>query len=482
MPLYETVARDLLELIEHGTFRPGDRLPSVRELSRKRRVSLTTAVQAYRLLETGGHIRARPQSGFFVRSNADPALALPERSEPPRDPCQVTTGELIGMVLRDSNDSSVVSLAAALPDLSLLPTEKLTRLQGSIARRLGRRAFGYDFPPGCPELRKQIARRALETGYGLTPDQVVTTVGCQEAFTLALLATTKRGDAVAIESPAFYGFLQTLEALGLDAIELPCEPATGVCPGALARVLERRRVGAVVVSSSFNNPLGSCVPEEHRRELALLAARYETPLIEDDIYGDLAHDGERPGVIKAHDRSGLVLLCSSFSKTLAPGWRVGWIAPGRFQQRIEELKVVSTIATPTLQQVALAEFLEGGAYDRYLARVRSVYARSTASMRAAVLRAFPRATRVTSPRGGFVLWVELPEERSALTLYARARRAGIAVAPGPIFSARGGYASFVRLNAARWDTQVERAIGKLGRLADEIAPGSASPSRRRAAR
>jgi DNA-binding transcriptional MocR family regulator len=276
------------------------------------------------------------------------------------------------------------------------------------------------------------------------------------------------GDTVAIESPIFYNLLQVIEMLDLKALEIPTHPQTGMSISALRYAIEHNPVHACLIISNFNNPFGSVMPDGRKKELVELLAGHGIPLIEDDVYGDLGFTHDRPTVAKRHDREGLVILCSSFSKTLAPGYRVGWVVPGRFQEKIERLKAVSNIATATLPQLAIAEFLENGGYDHYLRKMRGIYSRQAALMSQAVQRFFPAGTRVNNPSGGFVLWVELPEGVDSIRLYERALERGITIAPGFIFSASQKYRNFIRLNAAYWSARIEQAVALIGKMAAEI--------------
>ena len=461
---YEQVAGQIARLIREGTLRPGDRVPSVRQLSRRESVSISTVLEAYRRLEGDGWIEARPQSGYFVCARVTEQPAEPGASAPVIDPTQVSTGELSMRVLRDTQDPDLVQLAATVPDPGLLPVERLNRLLGNLARDLGAEGVSYDVPPGCRELRVQVARRMVEAGCELKPEEIVTTFGCQEAIVLCLRAVCRPGDTVAIESPIYYGILQAIESLGLRALELPTHPRHGISLEALRYALEQHPVHACLISN-INNPLGSCMPDDARGELVRLLASREIPLIEDDIYGDLAFESPRPRVAKAYDRDGWVLLCSSFSKTLAPGYRVGWVAPGRYFSAVEHLKFFNSLSTATLPQRAIAEFLKSEGYERYLRKVRRIYAQQVALMAQTVGRSFPPGTRVTRPAGGFILWVELPPHVDSFHLYQQALRAGITFAPGPIFSPKGGYRNYLRLNAATWSPQVEKAVATLGVLA-----------------
>lgn len=470
--LYEQVAERLGDAIATGTLRPGERLPSVRELSTRERVSISTVLQAYVHLESMGLVETRPQSGHYVRRRERPLPAEPQvSSRPPTTASPVSVSALVARVYRSASDPRMVPLGAVIPSAELLPTRRLNRELALLARESGELAVAYDMPPGCPELRRQLARRALDWGCALGADDFITTCGASEALHLSLLAVARTGDTIAIESPAYYGTLRTIESLGMRALEIPCHPRHGMDLEALEAVLARRRVAAVLVVPSFSNPLGSCMPEANRQRLVKLLAQHDTPLIEDDIYGDLHFGPERPRPCKAFDTEGLVLLCGSFSKTLAPGYRVGWVAPGRYRERVELLKFAQTVATPTLPQLAIARFLQGGGYDRHLRTLRRRLAAQVERMREAIAEHFPEGTCATCPSGGAVLWVELPPSVDALVLHERALEAGISIAPGPIFSAQAQrYAHHIRLNCGHpWSPRIEAAMATLGSLARSLA-------------
>lgn len=468
--LYEQVALKLREQVTSGVYRQGERVPSVRRLSEQLEVSVSTVIEAYRRLESQGVIEARPQSGYYVRTRQWQPPAQPEISKPHSSPTDVSVSAYALKVLRASRDPAVLQLGVAVPHASLLPTRALNGILARLARRDDGRGLDYDFPPGSLELRRQIARRALDAGCTLSPDDIVTTSGCQEALSLCLRAVTKPGDTVAIESPAFYGTLQTIEQLGLKVIEIPTCPRKGVSIEALKLALDRWKIKACLLVPSFSNPTGAVMPEERKKRLVQLLAEHEVPLIEDDIYGDLSHGAPRPRAAKSYDRKGLVMLCSSFSKTLAPGYRVGWVVPGRWREQIEHLKYVNTMATATLPQLAIAEFLERGGYDHYLRKTRALYAQGIERMTHAIARYFPEGTRVTQPAGGFVLWVELPKKVDAFELHRRALARKISIAPGPLFSPKQAYRHCIRLTCALpWTESLDRALVTLGRLAEELA-------------
>ncbi|MGA7827865.1 MAG: PLP-dependent aminotransferase family protein [Geobacteraceae bacterium] len=463
--LYETVADRIARLIRKGTYRTGEKVPSVRALSKQMDVSISTAVKAYFHLENQGLIEARPQSGYYVRHHLSHVMPEPDLGLVASAPTLVSVGELVMMVMRDMRNPDLVPLGVATPNPENLPVDKLNRILSAVARRNKYQAISYDFPPGNERLRVQLAQRALKAGCSLSPDQFVITSGCLEAVMLSLRAVCRPGDTVAIETPIFYNLLQLIEMLDLKALEIPTHPINGISLSALRYALEHNPVHACLVIPNFNNPFGSRMPEEKKKELVALLARHSIPLIENDVYGDLGFLNERPSIVKRYDKKGLVIHCSSFSKTLAPGYRVGWVVAGRFQESIERLKAVSNIATATLPQMAVADFLANGGYDHYLRKIRGVYSRQLSLMAKAVERYFPKGTRVSTPSGGFVLWVEMPENVDSIQLYEAALRCGITIAPGTIFSASGKYGNFIRLNAAYWSKRIEQAVSTVGGLA-----------------
>ncbi len=467
--LYQSLAGEIAGLIDAGTLRPGDRIPSVRELSRSKSASVSSVLSAYRVLEDRGLVESRPQSGYYVRT-ARLGPAEPARSEPSAAAAAVEIGEFSVRYTHDTHDPKFIQIGAALPHPDLLPTAKLAR---SIARMGRLRRFqsnSYDLPVGCSVLREQVAKRMYKAGVSVGPDDIIATTGAQEALNLALHAVCFPGDIVAVESPAFFGTLQAIEMHGLKIVEIASEARDGMCLDALKRALGRHKIKAVIATPTFSNPLGALMPEANKKALVELLAARGVPLIDDDVYGDLPHDGlDRPKAAKAYDREGGVIYCSSVSKTMAPGYRVGWIIPGRWRAKVERFKMVSNVSTACLPQLAVADVLANGGYDRHLRRIRAAYARSTAQMRRAVAESFPAGTRLSNPRGGFVLWAELPGKADALALYDRARRAGVVMAPGPLFSATGRFRNAMRLNCSHWNPQIERAVVLLGRLAAESA-------------
>lgn len=461
--LYEKVAEQITDLVDKGVYNYGEKVPSVRHLSRELEVSTTTVVEAYRLLEDQGVLEARPKSGHFVASH-QPDVAQPRTLCPnPETAVPVSVADMVIKVMDDNQRPDYVCLGGADAAPDLIPTR---RIQKAVSRALNdeRSLVSYDIAPGCFELRLAAAKMAVAAGCHLSPDEILLTNGCQEALTLCLRAVCRVGDVVAIESPTFYGQLQAIEMLGLRVLEIPSDPTEGMSLDALLLALDQMPVRAVLVTPSHNNPTGSCMSTDNRRELVEILSQAEVPLIEDDVYGDLGYGSHRIPAARSFDREGNVLYCSSLSKTLAPGYRLGWTAAGRYQQEVQKLKTLTNLASPSVLALGLAYYLQGNSYDRCLRSLRREYARRTRAMREAVLSHFPRGTRVSDPRGGYVLWVELPRKINTLELYPLARERGVIYAPGPLFSAGKRYKHCLRLNAATWTPREERAIATLGEL------------------
>ncbi|MGF6785727.1 DNA-binding transcriptional MocR family regulator [Paraburkholderia sp. 35.1] len=468
--LYEKLAKDIEEQIHSGVLRTGERIPSVRQTGRHHRLSITTVIRAYLLLESKGVIESRPQSGYFVRSDASgthrgAALEL-NASTPLAVSARVDVSRLVLSTLRSIGADDAIPLGSPYPDPSLFPFHKINRYAYAIARRQTQWGVKSELPPGDPELIRQIARRYLENGASIDPNEIVVTVGATEAINLCLQAVGKPGETVAVESPTFYAMLHAIERMGMRAIEVATDPRTGIDVGALARIMEKQRIAACMVMPNFQNPLGFQMPDEKKRELVELMTRHGVPIIENDVYHELYFGDAHPGALKAYDTKGLVLHCASFSKSLTPAFRIGWALPGRYRQQVEKLKFLNTLTTPSIPQLAIAEYLENDGYEHHLRRVRKVFTQQANLMRAVVNRFFPEGTRTSHPAGGYVLWVELPPQIDSMRLYQLALENGITIGPGYMFSTSNSYSNFIRLNYSyAWSPQIEGAVVKLGKLA-----------------
>ncbi|MFY9514055.1 MAG: PLP-dependent aminotransferase family protein [Rubrivivax sp.] len=468
MKRYESLANDITESMAAGSLRPGDRLPSVRDTSKSRGVSPSTVFEAYYLLEARGLIEARPRSGYFV-CDAVKAGSEPAASTPASEGHEVEVSDLVFQVLAQAGNTALVPLGSAFPSPTLFPLPTLALSMGKAMRHLDPWRTVQDLSPGSTTLRRQIALRYLAMGCGVDAEEIVITNGAMEALNLCLEAVTQPGDLVAVESPTFYAALQALERLSLRAIEVATHPRSGVDVPALAAVLERHPVKACWLMPNFQNPLGSLMPDAAKQALVALLERHAVPLIEDDVYGELYFTPRKPRPAKGWDKQGLVMHCSSFSKSLAPGYRIGWAAAGRFAQKVARHKLMSSLAAPVPSQETLSEYLQHGGYDKHLRRLRQTLAEQRRSVVQAIAKHFPAGTRVTQPEGGYFAWVELPAQVNALELHKLALSHDISVAPGHLFSADRRFSHHLRINYGHPDhTGVQAAIRTVGQIAHAL--------------
>jgi DNA-binding transcriptional MocR family regulator len=462
--LYERLAGDIEALIRDGTLRVGARVPSIRQVCRERATSPASVVRAYELLEARGLLVSRVRSGFFVARRPAPT----PRPFKLRRPEHVDVSQLVFQILEATRQRDCVPFGSAFPSPDLFPLEQLGRHLAYVSRRLDPWSTVEDLPPGSPALRAQIAQRYRLMGAEVSPDEIVITAGALEALNLALQVVTAPNDVVAIETPTFYGCLQAIEQAGRRVVEIPTHPEHGINLQALERTLSREPVKACWFMTTFQNPLGASVPAASKERLVQMLARAHIPLIEDDVYSELYFGGERPRITKVWDRAGLVLDCGSFAKTLAPGYRLGWIAAGRFATAVRNRKITTSLATSIPIQAAIARYLATGVYDRHLGRLRRALARQLTQLLAALERHLPQGCTWTRPNGGYQIWVQLPQGSDALDLQARALEHQVSIAPGPIFSARRDYARAIRLNYGHpWNRRMEEAISVIGKLIRE---------------
>lgn len=468
-PRYIEIAQAFASLIADGSLRAGDSLPSVRVAALQQRVSRGTIIQAYAVLEARGVVVARPQSGYYVKARQAQANSLPQAGL--RRPSVVRTGsrERVRETLGDLVGSRITSLGSSFPEPSLFPLDNLHRSLTASMRHSNYASRTTDLQLGLPELRQAIAQRYAEQGYVVPMEQIVITCGGMEAISLSLQAVTRPGDLVLVDSPTFFSGLQLLEQLGLHALEMPTDAQVGLDLGMLDKTLQRHKVAACLLMTNCQNPLGFSMEEAKKQELVRLLARHAIPLVENDVYSELQFGLRHNRAAKAFDKRGLVLHCGSFTKSLAPGFKIGWAAAGRFKEAVVDRKFASTLGTSVPPQAAIAHYLRNYTYDRHLRALRHALTQRVTEMSEAVERHFPPGTRFTRPSGGYVLWVQLPDCVDSFDLFEQAATRQIGIAPGPIFSARGGYRNFIRLNCSHpWSATLDQTIEWLGHAARRI--------------
>lgn len=466
---YTEVAERIETLIEKQVLKVGDKLPSVRTLSKEQGISLSTAFQAYYSLESKGLIEARPQSGYYVKFSRNHIHALPQVCDPPDDAMPVSVDEMINTVYTDLNNAEIMNFSMAAPSMELLPTAKLNKAVMHALRESKTSCLHYEHVQGNLHLRRQIARQAFNWGGTPSEDDIVVTAGAVEALSLCVKAITQRGDAIAIESPTYFAIFQVMESHGLKVVEIPTDPITGIDLAYLEQAIPRFDIKACLFVNNFNNPLGSCMPDETKKQLVEMLAKKQIPLIEDDIYGELYFGKTRPKTCKTFDKHGLVLHCASFSKSLAPGFRIGWTIPGRFKEKVVRLKRMHTVSTNTLTQAAVANFLSNGRFELHLRHLRKALHTQSLRYLQAIGEYFPEDIRVTRPQGGFTLWIEMDRKVNAYKLHKRALKHRIGIAPGQIFSSQGKFENCFRISYGEpWREEIGDGLHTLGKLMHEL--------------
>jgi len=459
MSRYLEIAQNISDLIRAGSLRPGDPIPSIRQASTQHHVGNGTVVQAYQVLEAQGLIEPRPRSGYYVRPVRDlPDVALEHPS------LVKGSGEArLRAILGDLTASKSTLLGSSFVDPTLFPMQALKKGLSTSMRDMGHVLPALGCFLGLPKLRQTISHRYLELGYSVPADEIIITNGGMEAIYLALKAVTKPGDLVLIDSTMFFAGLQLLEELNLNRIEVPTHPGEGMDLSQLESTLNQYPVAACLLMTNCHNPLGFTMSEEKKSALAQTLARHQIPLIENDVYTELQFDLRHIRAAKAFDKDGLVLHCGSFTKSLAPGYQIGWVAAGKYVERIASLKFVTSLGTNTPTQAAIAHYLQYHSYDRHLRRLRDAMQSRLSNMMRAIENNFPKGTYYTRPKGGYVLWVQLPDKVDALVLFDQAAMINIGIAPGPIFSASGRYRNFIRLNCSPpWTPAIDKTISWLG--------------------
>ncbi len=462
---YESVVKFIDHLIDSGALIAGQKAPSLRKVSKARGVSISTALHAYRMLESQGVLEAQPQSGFYVSAATSNQPDKPSAATKSTRVRKVNTGAQVANMFELASDTTMAPLGCAIPSPDLLATSKLDKFLVRTARTRGKYANTYAPPRGEEGLRTAIARRSINWGHAVSAEDILITCGCTEALHLALKAITRPGDTIAVESPNYFGFLPVLQALHLTVTEIPTDSVDGISITALESALEKNTIKACLFSSAFNNPMGCLTSEDKKKRVLTLLNRYRVTLIEDDVYGDIFFGRQRPRPYSAMENAKRVIYCSSFSKTVAPGYRIGWIASPSYIDKLTTEKYATTLCGPTLTQVALGEYLNAGAYDNHLRGMRKSFAANIAIMTKTIAETFPPGTRVSRPEGGFVLWVELPDNINARDVFVLALKDDICFAPGDLFTTSDNYRSCLRISCGYpWSTSIERAVWKLAEL------------------
>ena len=468
--LYQQVIDFVERQEKSGALRAGDKLPSLRKLSRQFGISVPTVKQAYIELERQGCISARPQSGYYLKAKQARTL-LPMRAKwACCEPVEVSCRSLIEQVYDAVHLPDTVAFGISNPVNAHPPDKALARLMRSVLSRVAEKAVSYGPVNGDAKLRLTLALRYQEQGVDVNHQDMVITNGAQEALSIALQCVAKRGDIIAVESPCYFGLIELIESLGMKALEVYTCTEEGVCVSELEKVLNQHKVSACLFSTAINNPLGSMMTNEQRQSLVKLLESRDIPLIEDDVYSDLYFTENRPIPAQLYSEKGLVMTCSSFSKTAAPGYRIGWLIPGKFEESAKRIKRAQSCSTAMLQQWTLTDYLLSGEYDRHLLMLRKILRYNCERMRALIAEHFPSEVCISKPQGGSVLWIRCRSHVDTSQIFSKAIEEGVSFAPGQIFSPSGQYKNYMRLSfGVKWSDKIDNAIKTLGKLVYEYS-------------
>jgi DNA-binding transcriptional MocR family regulator len=464
-PIYLSVANKIESMIEDDIYKIGDKLPSLRSLQQENGISIGTVLQAFNHLIDKGLISSREKSGYFVSHQSKRRLPVPQTIPLTLSARTVHIDQLLQKLREDSTDRDFVSFANALPDHRLLPFNGIKRAIQNVSRDISGSYLAFEERKGNVKLREEIAKRSFTWGGSLHEDNLVMTNGAMEAVIFCLRAVTKQGDTVLVQDPCYYGIMQALEYLDLKVVTIPGDSETGIDIGNLKDACSKLSVKACVLVSNFNNPDGASLSSEKKRQIAEFANKKEIPIIEDDLYGDIFFKGSRPDTIKTYDKGGWVLYCNSFSKSLVPGFRIGWCSPGKFVYEVARLKSIQSGPVCNFTQKVLHQLLAKGTYERHLKKFRIELQKNLVKTTHLIAQYFPEGTKISAPLGGLVVWVELPPHIKTVQMQNIAFSQGISYAPGEIFSAKGDYQNYLRISYCRlWDTKTEKALIRLGLL------------------
>lgn len=460
MNRYQELAEKIKLQIRNETWRAGEKIPSIRMASRNYSVGAASVLQAYQLLESQGWLTAKPQSGYFVTSLLERQQQLcnhQDESKPEFD-------DDLYHYLSD-NRSAAIGFGSALPDPDLFPFSVLNRHLASAGRQFTPSDVLQDMPPGNEQLRRMIAQRYLSHGINVSHNDIVITSGAMEALNLSMSVVTKPDDTVILESPTFYGAIQAAQRNRLNALSIDVDPVHGIDLEELEKKIDHSRPKAMWVMPNFHNPTGICLSDETKCELVNLANQYDFYLIEDDVYAELHFDDIKPKPLKFWDSNDRVLLCGSFSKSLCPGFRIGWVVNRALSEQIQKQQLISTLSGSSPIQQGLVHYLKYEGIDNHLRKLRKTLKERQIQYLDFITRCFPSECRVHAPSGGYFVWIELPVQLDAREIYRQLLLQGVSIAYGDLFDGNYGHSNCLRLNVSLdWSADVEAGLTRLSEL------------------
>jgi GntR family transcriptional regulator/MocR family aminotransferase len=473
VPLYKQIKTYLQQGILSGSLAADTRLPASRQLAQDLGVNRITVENAYAELESEGLIFSKLGSGTYVL-HPDPLLALPKNNPDAPWPlwqqsvvtqAKVTRSKLLDIKRGAARHPQPVSFASGIGDANLFPAEDIRKALQAVMRRDGIAALDYGDRNGYGPLRESITHILASQGIQTQPENILITAGSQQALSLVSQLLLNPGDVILVESPTYSGALELFRALGFKVVGIPVD-VQGMQVEGLEKLLQQHHPKLIYTIPNFHNPTGTCLTGSRRRQLLVLAERYNVPILEDDFVGDLRYEGHTQPALKALDPGGCVIYISTFSKMLMPGLRVGFIvADGPVYESLANFKRINDLATSELVQRALEAYVTVGRYQAHLRRSCQVFHKRRDAMVSAIRRYLPTDVRFDLPQGGLFIWLQLPQSLASDELLPLAYEEGVDFAPGnPFFPNGAQRGSWLRLNfVAQTPGQIEEGVKRLGK-------------------
>lgn len=445
--LYQTIVDFYLESIEKGSILPGEKLPSLRKVSDQFDVSLSTAVEAYRRLELYGYVKAVDRSGYLAQlPSQGESILLPSKKFKSKL-TEIDHIDEIIQLINQTMDAETAPFGLGTPSVERFPAKMINRYMTQTIKNNPLVSGSYIFGPGLEELRVELARW-MRPWVGVTSkEKILITNGCLESINIALSAECEAGDIVAIESPCYFGLLHAINYHNLKALEVKTDPSLGLDPESLETLAKQNKIKALISTANAQNPLGFSMSDERKKQILAICKKYKIRLIEDDIYGEITFQNKRPKSYKYFDKDNVVTHCSSFSKFLGPGLRIGWcIVPENMTTYLRQ-KLSLNLTTSSFTQYLVSSILRNENLMKVGHGLGDYYQKNIQIYSNVLQGHLGQKISLSSPTGSFFLWGRI-EGLDATLAYQRAQKQKISFTPGPLFSATRQYGNYLRINCA----------------------------------
>jgi len=471
-PIYQQIGTYLRQAILSGSLSANTRLPACRRLANDLGVNRSTVEHAYSALEAEGLVFSRMGSGTYVlQQDFVPPIAnqytdthLPLWQQNFRTQNSISISEMVDEMLQAAGHPRPINFASGISDAREFPAEEFRKTLQAVMRRDQIAALEYGEPNGYTPLREGITHILASQGLQTRPESVLITAGSQQAIFLAAQVLLKPNDTILVENPTYPVAIDLFRTLGYQIVGIPTDNQ-GMQVEKLEKLLQQYHPKLIYTIPNFHNPTGTCLSSARRRQLIVLAERYNIPILEDDFVGDLRYEGHAQPSLKALDPGGQVIYVSTFSKMLVPGLRVGFIvADGPVYDSLLNYKRLSDLATSTLIQRVLEAFVTVGRYQTYLHRSSQTFRKRRDAMVKAIHRYLPSKVCLDVPSGGLFIWLRLSDSMSADELLPLACKEGVAYVPGKFFFTDGTDGTdWMRLNFASQPVEdIDEGMRRLG--------------------